>query len=47
MATKKDVAKKVVAKKSAGKKVEGGIGQGKKRKADGDAEKGNYTAISL
>jgi SAGA-associated factor 73 len=35
------------AKKSAGKKIEGGIGQGKKRKADGDAEKGNCPPISL
>ena len=44
---KKGVGGVKSAKKSAGKKVEGGIGQGKKRKADGDAEKGNYTAISL
>lgn len=31
------------AKKSAGKKIESDIGKGKKRKAEGDAEKGTFS----
>jgi SAGA-associated factor 73 len=34
------------AKKSAGKKVDSELGKGKKRKADGDAEKGIFTVSS-